>query len=63
MNNIKIGQGTFMTICPHCKMQVLSGLLISHMNSNECKKKAEENKIEELQRKIRELEEKGSEIK
>ena len=57
----RLGNGTYLVNCPHCGIQMMNSLLISHMQTDECKNKAQKNyvnsNLEFLRTKSKELEE------
>jgi len=63
----RLGNGIYLVNCPHCGVQMMNSLLISHMETDECKNKAQKNyvngELEFLRNKVRELEESNKENK
>ena len=61
----RIGNGTAITTCENCGKPVLTGNLIKHLHSRECREKGEKIKmqkeINDLEKKVERLEKKEKE--
>ncbi len=61
----RIGNGTMLTTCKNCGKSLLSGQLMKHLLSRECREKGEkirmQKDISELRKKVEKLEKKNVE--